>query len=198
MLVVPDGPTQPASTENAAALTDAVLVQRCRVGDRQAFRFLYQRYQKRVRSTLYQLCGATTLDDLVQEVFLRVWRGLPALKRADQLSTWIYRITWNVAADQRRSFAQQRSRQQTLWQQAVPESTTDLGLTHLHYQDLVQQGLATLSFEHRTVLVLHDLEEIPQRQIAEALGIPTGTVKSRLFHARAAMRRFLEQAGVQV
>lgn len=196
--MVPDGPTQPASTENAAALTDAVLVQRCRVGDRQAFRFLYQRYQKRVRSTLYQLCGAATLDDLVQEVFLRVWRGLPALKRADQLSTWIYRITWNVAADQRRSFAQQRSRQQILWQQATPESTTDLGLTHLHYQDLVQQGLATLSFEHRTVLVLHDLEEIPQRQIAEALGIPTGTVKSRLFHARAAMRRFLEQAGVQV
>jgi RNA polymerase sigma-70 factor (ECF subfamily) len=68
----------------------------------------------------------------------------------------------------------------------------------LHYQDLVQRGLAQLSFDHRTILVLHDLEEVPQKEVAEILGIPVGTVKSRLFHARAAMRQFLQKEGVQL
>jgi RNA polymerase sigma-70 factor (ECF subfamily) len=71
-------------------------------------------------------------------------------------------------------------------------------LMHLHYQDLVQRGLAHLSFEHRTVMVLHDLEEIPQKEIAEILNIPLGTVKSRLFHARAALRKFLQREGVNL
>jgi RNA polymerase sigma-70 factor (ECF subfamily) len=69
---------------------------------------------------------------------------------------------------------------------------------HLHYQDLVKRGLTTLSLDHRTVLVLHDLEEVPQREISEILDIPLGTVKSRLFHARAAMRQFFEREGVQL
>ena len=67
----------------------------------------------------------------------------------------------------------------------------------LHYQDLVQRGLTHLSFDHRTILVLHDLEEVPQKEIAEILEIPVGTVKSRLFHARAALRQFLQSQGVQ-
>jgi len=64
---------------------------------------------------------------------------------------------------------------------------------HLHYQDVVQRGLAYLSVDHRTILVLHDLEELPQKEIADILTIPVGTVKSRLFHARAAMRQFLQK-----
>ena len=71
-------------------------------------------------------------------------------------------------------------------------------LMHLHYQDLVQRGLKNLSFDHRSILVLHDLESVPQKEIAEILEIPVGTVKSRLFHARAAMRQFLYQEGVQL
>ena len=69
---------------------------------------------------------------------------------------------------------------------------------HLHYQDLVQRGLNELSAAHWTVLVLHDLEEVPQKDIAEILEIPVGTVKSRLFHARAAVRKFLDHEGVQL
>ena len=69
---------------------------------------------------------------------------------------------------------------------------------HLHYQDVVNRGLNQLSFEHRTVLVLHDLEDLPQKQIAEVLAIPIGTVKSRLFHARGAMRKFLQREGVKL
>ena len=59
-------------------------------------------------------------------------------------------------------------------------------------------GLAKLSEDHRAVLVLHDLEELPQKDIAEILSIPVGTVKSRLFHARSAIRKFLEAQGVEL
>jgi len=58
--------------------------------------------------------------------------------------------------------------------------------------------LASLSADHRTILVLHDLEEVPQKEVAEILSIPVGTVKSRLFHARASMRQFLQKEGVQL
>jgi RNA polymerase sigma-70 factor (ECF subfamily) len=133
----------------------------------------------------------------VQEVFLRVWKGLPKLRNVEYFSTWLYRISWNVATDQRRLFAKQASQQQALLD-TVSSYADDSGLTQLHYQDLVQRGLASLQPDHRAVLVLHDLQAIPQKDIAQILDIPVGTVKSRVFHARAAMRKFLQQQGVQL
>lgn len=128
---------------------------------------------------------------------MRAWKGLPRFRQTAQFSTWLYRIAWNVASDQRQALAQGRSRLQVIGTQ-TPTQQEAPDVMHLHYQDLVQRGLAHLSFDHRTILVLHDLEEIPQKQVSEILGIPLGTVKSRLFHARAAMRQFLQQEGVQL
>ncbi len=186
--------------------TEQELILLCQQGDRDCFRLLYQRYQQRVRSTLYQLCGKSLLDDLVQEVFLRAWKGLPKLKTTKYFSTWLYRISWNVATDQRRKLA--KGKEKTNFSEKYSEKDRlnhdkDLSnaqdapsLMHLHYQDLVQRGLDNLSFDHRSVLVLHDLEDIPQKQVAEILDIPVGTVKSRLFHARNLFKKFLEQQGI--
>lgn len=195
MSAVPDEALKGDRPHNQTA--DSYLIDRCLQGDRQSFRLLYQRYQPKVRSTLYQLCGSSCLDDLVQEVFLRVWKGLPQLRQANQFSTWLYRIAWNVASDRRRQFAIANSQKQNL-SQILPSLPADRSLENLHYQDLVCRGLEQLSFEHRSVLVMHDLEEVPQKEVAQILEIPVGTVKSRLFHARAAMRHFLQQEGVQL
>ncbi len=189
--------------------TDRELVEVCRQGDRSAFRELYRRYQQRVKASLYQLCGSEGLDDLVQEVFLRVWKGLPKLREVSYFSTWLYRITWNVATDQRRQLARGRferfspngrsgemgdeEESSPLANLSRPQDTPDL--MQMHYQELVKQGLQILSLEHRAVLVWHDLEDIPQKEIAEILSLPVGTVKSRLFYARKQIRRFLEQQG---
>lgn len=199
----PSSDKHPRSAVKPETLTNIDLVRRCQTGDAQSFRYLYQRHQQRVRSTLYQLCGATLLDDLVQEVFLRVWKGLPKLKQAATFSTWLYRITWNVATDQRRAFVQRNTftsklKEAAKLEEELPKASLNPDLMRLHYQDLVQRGLTELSFDHRTVLVLHDLEDLPQKEVAQILGIPVGTVKSRLFHARAAMRKFLEGQGVQL
>jgi RNA polymerase sigma-70 factor (ECF subfamily) len=187
----------PIASQQQEEESDSALVQQCVQGDNQSFRLLYRRHQQRVRAILYQLCDANALDDLVQEVFLRAWRGLPKFRQSAQFSTWLYRIAWNVASDHRQAGARSRDRFQILTQHA-PKQQDATDVLQFHYQDLVQRGTAQLSFDHRTVLVLHDLEEIPQKEIAEILNIPVGTVKSRLFHARAAMRQFLQKEGIQL
>jgi RNA polymerase sigma factor (sigma-70 family) len=179
-------------------MTDDLLVKRCvSINDRHSFRILYRRHQARVRQIIYQLCDPTNLDDLVQEVFLRAWKGLTKFRQTAQFSTWLYRIAWNVATDRRQALAQERSRLQTIAENIATQHD-DPDLIQLHYQDLVQAGLRSLSDDHRSVLVLHDLEELPQKDVAEILQIPVGTVKSRLFHARSGMRKFLETAGIQI
>ncbi len=191
-------------------ITEQELIWLCQQGDRACFRLLYQRYQQRVRSTLYQLCGSASLDDLVQEVFLKAWKGLPKLRTAKYFSTWLYRISWNVATDQRRKLARGQERTSINIHEAksgekeplnygkLTDSQAAPDLMHLHYQDIVQRGLSNLSFDHRAVLVLHDLEDLPQKQVAEILNVPVGTVKSRLFHARNSLKKFLEQQGISL
>lgn len=197
MLVVPTKVSNDSQFDGKSEdESDSYLVQRCLRGESECFRRLYRRHQQRVRSILYQLCDPSSLDDLVQEVFLRAWKGLPKFRGTAQFSSWLYRIAWNVASDQRHKTSLGRTQLQTL-KEKTPIQQDAPDLMDLHYQDLVQRGLASLSFEHRTILVLHDLEEVPQKEVAQILEIPVGTVKSRLFHARAGMRQFLQQQGVQ-
>ena len=179
------------------------LVKKAQKGDQNSFRLLYQRYQQKVRSTLYQLCGKEHLDDLVQEVFLRVWKGLPKLRKISTFATWLYRITWNVATDQRRQYAINPIQKSTKEDEDNLNNTPSpshnaSNLMQLHYQDLVEQALQQLSIDHRMILVLHDLEDVPQKEISKILGIPTGTVKSRLFYARNAIRKYLSSKGVSL
>lgn len=180
-------------------ITDQELIQQCQLGNSSSFRILYRRYHNRVRATLYQLCGADMLDDLVQEVFLRTWKGLSKLRTLNYFSTWLYRITWNVANDRRKQFFKRRQEKEFLEDYSQLNSSLNQNeLIQLHYQDLVQKGLQSLSFDHRAVLVLHDLEDLPEKEVATILNIPLGTVKSRLFNARKSIRKFLEKQGVSL
>lgn len=187
--------------------TELELILRCQRGDRASFYLLYQCYQQRVRSTLYQLCGGSHLDDLVQEVFIKAWKGLPKLRKNEHFATWLYRICWNVAIDRRRKLAKNRERGNLVELASYEEETnrdstaslhSSPDIMQLHYQDLVQRGLDSLSFDHRAVLVLHDLEDLPQKQVAKILDIPVGTVKSRLYHARNSLKNFLIQQGISL
>ena len=186
-------------------LNELDLVLRSQQGDSESFRLLYQLYQQKARSTLYQLCGGSMIDDLVQEVFLRAWKGLPKLREPNYFSTWFYRICWNVATDYRRKLARNAAKSQspTELDAIAKEHTTahlyqTSDLMKLHYQDVVKRGLAHLSLSHRVVIVLHDLEDIPQQEIAKILEIPLGTVKSRLHHGRKTLKKFLQQQGISI
>lgn len=173
-------------------VADSDLVRNCQQGNKTSFRLLYQRYHHKVRATLYKLCGSEVLDDLQQEVFLKVWKSLPQLRNPKYFSTWLYRICWNVAYDQGSSKKRELQRhqaninqtKQSLEYSLAKSSNNHQELLKLHYQELVARGLQHLSLDHRAVIVLHDLEDLPQQEIAEILSIPLGTVKSRLFKAR--------------
>ncbi|ERN40512.1 RNA polymerase sigma factor, sigma-70 family [Rubidibacter lacunae KORDI 51-2] len=183
--------------EDRTQASDRELVRRCQQGDTDAFRHLYRRHQQKVRSLLYQLCGGQVLDDLVQEVFLRAWKGLPKMRQAATFSTWLYRISWNVASDQRRKFALQRRDRAAIQSDRADVAATEApDLMQLHHRELVQQGLDALAPEQRLLILLHEIEDVPHKEISKILGIPIGTVKSRLFYARRALREYLQQQGV--
>lgn len=187
-------------------VADSDLVRNCQQGNKTSFRLLYQRYHHKVRATLYKLCGSEILDDLQQEVFLKVWKSLPQLRNPQYFSTWLYRICWNVAYDQGSSKKRELQRhqaninqtKQSLEYSLAKSSNNHQELLKLHYQELVARGLQHLSLDHRAVIVLHDLEDLPQQEIAEILSIPLGTVKSRLFKARKNLRQFLELEGISL
>ena len=84
------------------------------------------------------------------------------------------------------------------WQDNLTRSNYDSqgSLNRLYYQELITSALQQLSLDHRAVVVLHDLEDLQQKQVAEILSIPVGTVKSRLFKARKNLRRYLETEGI--
>lgn len=178
-------------------------IEAARQGDPESFRALVRHYTPKVRGTLRQMAGTRALDDQTQEVFVRIWRGLPKLRNANGFSTWVYRITWNVAMDGRKNLARERERQADCDEPSCGEdlkARSGAGAeqeTRLLNKLLVEQGLVSLTPDLRDVLVLSDLEELAQDEVAAILEIPVGTVKSRLFTARARMRQFLKEKGVQ-
>lgn len=168
------------------------LARRAKAGDEASFRELYRRASPKVRGTLRHLVGIDGLDDLEQEVFLRVWRHLPKLRDNAAFSTWLYRLTWNVAMDARKELAVSRGRiTDGVEVEAVGDSSRAAARTDSRIA--VERALARLDPLHRAVLVLVELEELPQQEVAEILEVPLGTVKSRLFHARTQVRAALEK-----
>lgn len=178
--------------------SDVTLIKACQLGETDAFRELYRRHQKSVRAMLQHLCDPAMLEDLVQEVFIKAWKGLPKMRGSAQFSTWLYRIAWNVGADYRRSMAQQKQRIQQQEMMCAAMDSASNSLQQIHHQDLVNRGLQEISSDHAIVIILHDLQDMPQAEIAEILKIPIGTVKSRLFNARQTLRQFFHQEGVSL
>lgn len=173
-----------------AVPSDADLVEACAAGDEDAFRLLYQRHVQRVRSLLVRLSGPTQLDDMTQETFLRVWRNVGSVRKGDGFSAWVYSVAVNVARDT----ARRESRLLPRFLGAAKEIAGSRNeATSQEAKDLVRGALATLDFKHRTVLVLHDMEQWTEQEIAATLVLPRGTVKSRLHHARAKMRAYVEK-----
>ena len=156
------------------------------------FKLLYDRHHAQVRSTMYRLTPfreGSELDDAVQEVFIRLWKGMPSFEGRSNVKTWIYRITVNTAWDL------MRKRKWTQFFPFVEELL--IGENHegsseqIQEKDMIRKALQTLSLDHRVVFVLHVMEGHEQNEVAQMLEVPVGTVKSRLHHARLELQNFL-------
>lgn len=179
------------------------LIERLQKGDRDAFNELVLQYEKQIINLAYgMLSDREDALDAAQEVFIKVYRNISGFKGQSSLTTWIYRITSNVCNDIL------RKRQRTLKTISIHQSedeekpTVDIPDTSPSPQELLEQTeaqkavrdtISALSDDFREVLTLCDIDGQSYESAAQILGIPHGTVKSRLNRARNALRKKLSE-----
>lgn len=166
-----------ADAESSATVCDADCIERCRIGDGDAFRRLFDAYKDRVYGfALYTLNGdAASAEDAAQEVFVRVYQNIGRFRGDSELKTWIYRIAANVCTDEL------RRRKRAAVPCAVvagPASGGDLGRIEL--ETAVRTALAQLPSEQRAAILLKYFEDLSYDDMAEALDCSKGTIASRL------------------
>ena len=178
-------------------MNELVLISRARGGDREAFGALVEQYRDNVYRLAYRMCGnAYDADEAAQEAFVAAWRALPNFRGDAKFSTWLYRLTTNAAIDVMR----REKRHQTVGDGEMMELADDADspqetVERTEQQEAVQKALATLSEEYREVLLLRYMEELDYAEIAEVLQLPSGTVKSRINRAKAALKTALLKSG---
>jgi len=178
------------------AVHERELVERCRSGDDGAFQELIDRY----KDLVFALIARTVQDrsraeDLAQEVFLRIHRGLPYFRGEARLSTWIYRIVANVCVQDQtrpRAAASSVSLDDERVRGRVTPSAADRKFGDLELRDRLEKAIARLPAHYRLLIAAHYLDGVLYEDLAEALQLPLGTVKTQLFRAKQQLRRLLE------
>ncbi len=161
-------------------------------GDLDAFEELVRRYQARIVRFVRTLIGrAEDAEDLAQEVFVRAHKALSRFRGQSWFRTWLYTVATNVA----RTHRQSRKREEPIWvdsghsedQVFDPPDLSDFEATWLT-RDTIERALDQLPQELRVAVTLRDVHGLEYRDIAETMGVPIGTVESRIFRARQRLR----------
>lgn len=186
------------------AVDDRKLVRAAQKGDRAAFQKLVERYQRRV----YQLAVGMLKDsddamDIAQETFVRVHKYLPTFKGDSSFFTWTYRIAMNLCLDAQRKKGRAERVDLAEGDEAEIEAAMDppsaalagpqRSALNAELKNKLEDALASLSENHRSILLLRELEGLSYEELAKVLGIRKGTVMSRLFHARLKMQNKLRE-----
>ncbi|HEX6975654.1 MAG TPA: RNA polymerase sigma factor [Vicinamibacterales bacterium] len=178
----------------AARAEEMALVERCRRGDLGAFEELYRAHAGKLFSVACRMLGnPTDAEDLLQEIFLSAHRKLDSFRGESALGTWLYRLATNQCLDYLRSRAA-RTNQVTEGFDDEPggyePGTRGLAEQAVTKMDL-ERALAQLPEGCRAAFVLHDVQGLEHREVAEALGIAEGTSKSQVHKARLRLRTLL-------
>src|SRR4051812_2535272 len=183
---------------------DRGLVRAAQRGDDHAFRQLVERYQRRI----YQLALGMTKDpddamDIAQETFVRVHKYLPSFKGDSSFFTWTYRIAMNLCLDAQRRKGRTERIDMTQGDDAEIEAAMDVPSAALagpqrqtlngELKDKIEEALSGPSENHRSILLLREVEGLSYEELSKVLGIRKGTVMSRLFHARLKMQNKLRE-----
>jgi RNA polymerase sigma-70 factor, ECF subfamily len=179
-------------------LDDAALcaaIKRSDPGSREA---LYHRYKRRVYSLAVRIVGPVDAEEVAQEAFIRIFRGLPKFRGDAALSTWIYRLAVNAALSHRTRRAAARlpteegAGDKTIEAQPAEEPAPGDAVLRAR----LERALVRLPAGYRTVIVLHDVEGLEHEEIASILSCHVGTSKSQLHKARAKLREILAADGI--
>ena len=179
-------------TRDKDAVYQELLVLRCQRGDPAALETLVRTWEKRLHYFLRQLVkNEHDAWDILQQAWLRILRGIHTLKDPEKLAPWLYQVARNAAFN--------HSRMQSAYRAFLEEhpdtdwADEDQATFELDEAEQVHNALQRLSLPHREVLTLFFLEDLTIAEIADVIGAQPGTVKSRLFYAKQALRRFLQE-----
>lgn len=168
------------------------LICRAARGDAEAFRQLVEAYQTPAYRLAARMCGPDSAEDVTQEAFLAAWRALPEFRGDCRFSTWLYRLVNNAAIDCLRREKKHRDTGDVDDLELPdggpsPQEQAERSDT----RDAVRRALDRLSPEHRQVLLLRFMQELDYGEIARALDVSEGTVKSRINRAKSKLREVL-------
>src|ERR687892_2687542 len=189
------------SADSAAAqpLTPDSLIEQCLAGDQVAWEQIVRQNWRKVFNVAYKFVGKhDEAEDLTQDIFLKIFRALRTFDRRANFQTWIVSISRNLCIDHYRSVRKER---QTIAREVdtgdLQPASTDRGpyqaAEHQDLRGLLRQALQTLPTTLRTAVVLRDLQELSYQEIADRLGLPEGTVKSRINRGRLELARQLKR-----
>lgn len=182
--------TQEAVGGTTCAPMDVDLIIRAQQGDQQAFASIARSIAIRLRKMAYGVLRDMDLaEESAQQAIITIWRELPRLREPHRFDAWCYRVLARICYAERRRV--QKHEATPLDGVTTLPSGSDIAHGVL-LRDQLERGFARLSLEHRAVVVLHHQLGLPLDEVAEALDIPTGTVKSRLHRATAQLRASLE------
>lgn len=169
---------------------DRTLVERAQRGDRDAYEALARASASRLYRTAHRIVRDTDrAEDAVQQTLVTIWRELPSLRDPDRFESWTYRLVVRFCLIESRRARRTGIREISL-DELTPASSD--GIADADLRDQLDRALRELSPEHRAVVVLHHYAGLPLGEIAEILGVPYGTIGSRLHHATRSLRAALE------
>jgi RNA polymerase sigma-70 factor (ECF subfamily) len=169
---------------------DADLIGRAQRGDEEAFASLAVAAGDRLHAVAYRILRDTDLaEDATQQALLSIWRDLPQLRDPARFDAWSYRLLVRAC------YAEgSRARRSSPNIRLLPANEPEVaeGLSSVVDRDQLERGFKRLSIDHRAVVVLHHYLDLPLDEVADVLGVPAGTVRSRLHHAMRGLRAALE------
>jgi RNA polymerase sigma-70 factor, ECF subfamily len=196
-----------------ATLTDdrseAQFIARLVARDESAFNELVITYERRVYGLVFRMLGRRDeAEDLAQEVFVQVFKAIDQFRGESKLSTWIYRIAVNLCKNRTKYLSRRHAGEQDdidAMAERVPMtaaraatvgdvSRPDELVEGMQLEDIVKRAIQKLEPEFREALILADVEDMPYEEIAQIMGVPVGTVKSRIHRARAQLKALVEKA----
>lgn len=184
----------PRASENVGGATeDEILriVSLCRAGNRQAQRQLYETFCRRIYRLMVRMTSSDAAADLTQQVFLQTFRKIDQYAGKGRFDRWLYRLAINEAYQHLRR--KRRERHFALVYE--PEDASASGDGRTEQRELMEHALGRLEPELRSMFLLREVEKFSYREIAETLGIPEGTVGSRLNRARRELKEHLVNLG---
>lgn len=195
-------PESKAETAPPVGPEDADLVARARQGETLAFDDLVRKHSRRVFGLVYHMMGnREDAEDVTQMVFLKAHRALDRFRGQSAFSSWLHRIaineTLNALKKRKSNFRISladlplENPDDPAYNRLVTTHTPERAAHLKELQNTLNEALQALSHNHRTVVVLHDMEGVPHDRIAEMLGCSVGTVRSRLFYARQLLQGLL-------